>query len=74
MSMYFTDNIVATPAGPGTPVLPDKIVASPPGQSTPVPPDMVVPGPAGGGIFHIFPGPDNTPREMAAGGIVHVVI
>lgn len=73
MSFVFTDNIVATPAGPGDPVPSDKIVATPPGQATPVPPDMVMPGPVGGAIYHVFPGPDNTPREMAAGGIIHVV-
>ena len=78
--MELTDNIVASPAGPGTLPPPDKIVATPAGSPTPVPPDGIVPGPAGyvevepGGEVHIYPGPDNTPHEMRSGGVLHVVV
>lgn len=73
------DKIVATPAGPGTPVAPDNIVAARAGQATPVPPDNIVPGPAGhfevepGAELHFYPGPDNIPHEMRVGGVIHVV-
>jgi hypothetical protein len=79
MDMPMFDKIVATPAGPGTPVPPDKIVATPAGQATPVPPDNIVPGPAGyvqvepGGEVPFISGPDNIPHEMRVGGIIHMV-